>query len=61
MLLGFAPRGEPAIAPMQAVLGVPGAFEGVDENDSLEYLQATYGAAVPTVAELVGARATVSA
>ena len=37
------------------------AFEGVDEDDSLEYLKATYGANVTTVDELVGERAAVSA
>ena len=37
------------------------AFEGVNEDDALEYLKATYGATVTTVDELVGAPATVSA
>ena len=32
------------------------AFEGVDEDDALEYLQMAYGANVATVGDLVGAR-----
>jgi nicotinamidase-related amidase len=37
------------------------AFEGVDEEEALEYLKATYGANVTTVDELVEGRAAVSA
>jgi nicotinamidase-related amidase len=35
------------------------AFEGVDEEAALEYLQTVYGARITTVAELVGAAAAV--
>ena len=32
------------------------AFEGVSEEDALEYLRGTYGARITTVEELVGAQ-----
>jgi nicotinamidase-related amidase len=44
-------RGYEITVPRDAVC----AFEGVDENDALEYLRATYGAKITTVDELVGA------
>ena len=50
-------RGYEITIPRDAVCG----FEGVDENDALEYLKATYGATVTTVDDLVGAPAPVSA
>ena len=50
-------RGYEITIPRDAVCG----FEGVDEDDALEYLKATYGATVTTVDELVGVPATVSA
>jgi nicotinamidase-related amidase len=50
-------RGYEITIPRDAVCG----FEGVDEDDALEYLKATYGATVTTVDELVGAPAAVSA
>ena len=50
-------RGYAITIPRDAVCG----FEGVDEDDALEYLKATYGATVTTVDELVGATAPVSA
>jgi nicotinamidase-related amidase len=50
-------RGYEITIPRDAVCG----FEGVDENDALEYLTATYGASVTTVDELVDAPAPVSA
>ncbi|MGH3038502.1 MAG: cysteine hydrolase family protein [Gaiellaceae bacterium] len=50
-------RGYEITIPRDAVCG----FEGVDEDDALEYLTATYGATVTTVDELVGAPAPVSA
>jgi len=50
-------RGYEITIPRDAVCG----FEGVDEDDALEYLKATYGATVTTVDDLVGAPATVSA
>jgi nicotinamidase-related amidase len=52
---GALVRGYEITIPRDAVC----AFEGVDEDDALEYLKATYGAAVTTVDELV--RAPVSA
>jgi nicotinamidase-related amidase len=48
-------RGYEITVPRDAVC----AFEGVDEDDALEYLKATYGATVTTVDQLV--RAPVSA
>jgi nicotinamidase-related amidase len=50
-------RGYEITIPSDAVC----AFEGVSEEDALEYLKATYGATVTTVDELVGARTPVSA
>jgi nicotinamidase-related amidase len=50
-------RGYEITIPRDAVCG----FEGVNEEDALEYLTATYGATVTTVDELVGAPAPVSA
>ena len=50
-------RGYEITIPRDAVCG----FEGVDEDDALEYLKATYGATVTTVDDLVGAPAAVSA
>jgi len=50
-------RGYEITIPRDAVCG----FEGVDEDDALEYLKATYGATVTTVDELVGTTAAVSA
>jgi nicotinamidase-related amidase len=50
-------RGYEITIPRDAVCG----FEGVNEDDALEYLIATYGATVNTVDELVGAREPVSA
>ena len=50
-------RGYEITIPRDAVCG----FEGVDEDDALEYLKATYGATVTTVDELVGTPAAVSA
>ena len=50
-------RGYEITIPRDAVC----AFEGVSEEDALEYLKATYGATVTTVDELVGAPAPVSA
>ena len=50
-------RGYEITIPRHAVCG----FEGVNEDDALEYLKATYGATVTTVDELVGAREAVSA
>jgi len=44
-------RGYEITVPRDAVC----AFEGVDEDDALEYLKATYGATVTTVDELVQA------
>ena len=43
-------RGYAVTVPRDAVC----AFEGVDENEALEYLRATYGARITTVDELVG-------
>jgi nicotinamidase-related amidase len=54
---GALTRGYEITIPRDAVC----AFEGVDEDDALEYLKATYGASVTTVDELVGAPAPVSA
>jgi nicotinamidase-related amidase len=45
-------RGYEITIPRDAVC----AFEGVDEDEALEYLKATYGASVTTVDELIGAR-----
>ena len=45
-------RGYEITIPRDAVC----AFEGVDEDEALEYLKATYGADVTTVDELIGAR-----
>ena len=50
-------RGYEIIIPRDAVCG----FEGVNDEDALEYLKATYGATVTTVDELVGATAAVPA
>ncbi|MGH7480709.1 MAG: cysteine hydrolase family protein [Longimicrobiales bacterium] len=50
-------RGYEITIPKDAVC----AFEGVSEEDALEYLKATYGATVTTVAELAGSPAGVSA
>ena len=50
-------RGYEITIPRDAVC----AFEGVSEEDALEYLKATYGATVTTVDELVGSPAAVSA
>jgi nicotinamidase-related amidase len=50
-------RGYEITIPSDAVC----AFEGVSEEDALEYLKATYGATVTTVDALVGAPAAVSA
>jgi nicotinamidase-related amidase len=50
-------RGYEITIPRDAVCG----FEGVNEDDALEYLAATYGATLTSVAELVGAPAPVSA
>jgi nicotinamidase-related amidase len=44
-------RGYEITVPRDAVC----AFEGVDEDDALEYLEKTYGAKITTVDELVGA------
>ena len=49
-------RGYEITIPRDAVC----AFEGVSEDDALEYLKATYGANVTTVDALVGAREPVS-
>ena len=46
-------RGYEITIPSDAVC----AFEGVDEEDALEYLRSVYGARITTVGELVGARA----
>ena len=45
-------RGFDIVVPSDAVC----AFEGVDEDDALEYLEKTYGARVTTVDELIGTR-----
>jgi len=45
-------RGYGVIIPRDAVA----AFEGVDEEDALEYLKMAYGARITTVDELVGER-----
>lgn len=50
-------RGYDITIPRDAVC----AFEGVDEDDALEYLKMAYGASVTTVAELVGAEVGVPA
>ena len=50
-------RGYEITVPKDAVC----AFEGVSEEDALEYLKATYGTTVTTVAELAGSPAGVSA
>jgi nicotinamidase-related amidase len=50
-------RGYEITIPRFAVCG----FEGVNEEDALEYLKATYGANITTVDELVGAETAVSA
>lgn len=42
-------RGYDVVVPRDAVC----AFEGVDENEALEYLKMAYGATVTTVSELV--------
>jgi nicotinamidase-related amidase len=54
---GALMRGYEITIPRDAVC----AFEGVSEEDALEYLQNVYGATVTTVDELVGARAAVTA
>jgi nicotinamidase-related amidase len=43
-------RGYEITIPEDAVC----AFEGVSEQDALDYLQATYGARLTSVSELVG-------
>jgi nicotinamidase-related amidase len=43
-------RGYEVTVPRDAVC----AFEGVDEDDALEYLRSVYGARITTVAELTG-------
>ncbi len=48
---GALRNGFEVIVPRDAVC----AFEGVDEDDALEYLKMAYGARVTTVDELVGA------
>jgi nicotinamidase-related amidase len=50
-------RGYEITIPKDAVC----AFEGVSEEDALDYLQATYGATLTTVDELAGSPAGVSA
>ncbi|HEU4450879.1 MAG TPA: isochorismatase family cysteine hydrolase [Gaiellaceae bacterium] len=50
-------RGYDITVPRDAVC----AFEGVDEDEALEYLKGTYGATITTVAELAGSPAAVSA
>ena len=49
---GALRNGFDVIVPRDAVC----AFEGVDEDDALEYLKMAYGANVTTVDELTGAR-----
>jgi nicotinamidase-related amidase len=48
---GALVRGYGIVIPHDAVCG----FEGVDEQAALDYLEATYGARITTVAELTGA------
>jgi nicotinamidase-related amidase len=50
-------RGYDIVVPKDAVC----AFEGVSEEDALEYLTQTYGAQVTTVDELIRARSAVTA
>jgi nicotinamidase-related amidase len=48
---GALTRGYGIVVPRDAVC----AFEGVSEDDALEYLRATYGARITTVDELIAA------
>jgi len=50
-------RGYEIVVPRDAVC----AFEGVDEDEALDYLKATYGAEITTVDELTGAHIRASA
>ena len=50
-------RGYEIVVPRDAVCG----FEGVDEEDALDYLEKTYGATISTVADVTGARAAATA